>query len=421
MIDLKYLRNHLEDAKVNCQRRHSNVDLEQLLAIDETVRHLKSELDDLRRQRNELNTQMKAPLSKEEREPLIAISKEMREQEQLLEQKYAKVFHQRQELWKAVPNWTHPDTPDGKDDTTNHVLKEVGKKPQFDFEPQDHLTLMKQLDWLDFEGGAKVTGNKFYYLKNEAVFLELALVQFAMRLLSQKGFTTFITPDLARSEIIEGLGFQPRGEETQIYAIEDSDLCLVATAEITLGGRLKDELLHENDLPFKHAGFSHCFRTESGAAGRESKGLFRVHQFSKVEMFVFVKPEDSDAMHQELLEIEEEIYQRLEIPYRVVDVCCGDLGSPAYRKYDLEAWMPGRNEWGEITSASNCTDYQARRLNIRYKDSEGNKHFVHLLNGTAVAVSRVLVALVENNQKADGSISIPPALIPFMPQFEKKM
>ncbi len=419
MIDLKYLRNHLDEAKINCQRRHSQADPEQLLVIDEAVRKIKSELDELRCQRNEINTKMKTPLSEEERGLLVTKSRKMKDQEQALEQNYAKTFHQRQELWQAVPNWTHPESPDGKDDTANCVLKEVGKKPQFDFAPQDHMTLMKKLDWLDFESGAKVAGNKFYYLKNDAVFLEIALVQFAMQLLTQKGFVPFITPDLARSEIVEGLGFQPRGNETQIYSIEDSDLCLVATSEITLAGRLKDELLHESDLPLKHAGFSHCFRTESGSAGRESRGLFRVHQFSKVEMFIFAKPEDSDMMHQELLEIEEEIYQKLELPYRVVDVCCGDLGAPAYRKYDLEAWMPGRNEWGEITSASNCTDYQSRRLNIRYKDAQGHNHFVHLLNGTAIAVSRVLVALIENNQKADGSISIPPSLIPFMPQLEK--
>ena len=313
-----------------------------------------------------------------------------------------------------MPNWTHPQTPDGKDDTENTVFKEFGEKPQFDFEPKDHLTLMQKLDWVDFEGGAKVAGNKFYYLKNEAVFLEMALVQFAMQMLAQKGFTPFITPDLARYEIIEGIGYQPRGEETQIYSIENSDLCLVATAEITLGGRMQNQLLSEADLPIKHAGFSHCFRTESGAAGRESKGLFRVHQFSKVEMFIFAKPEESDTMHQELLKIEEEIYQKLEIPYRVVNVCYGDLGAPAYCKYDIEAWMPGRDNWGEITSASNCTDYQSRRLNIRYKDSEGNKHFVHLLNGTAIATSRVLVALIENHQQADGSIKIPQILQNFM-------
>ena len=234
----------------------------------------------------------------------------------------------------------------------------------------------------------------------------------------QRGFQPMITPDLARPAILEGTGYNPRGEESQVYSVTGHDLCLVGTAEITLGGLHADELLDEADLPIKHVGLSHCFRTEAGAAGRESKGLYRVHQFTKVEMFVTCRPEDSDGLHDEMREIEEEIFQDLEIPYRVIDVASGDLGSPAYRKFDIEAWMPGRGEdgdYGEVTSTSNCTDYQARRLKARFKRSETKKNeLVHTLNGTAVAVARTLIPLLENHQQADGSVRVPAALQPYV-------
>ena len=290
-------------------------------------------------------------------------------------------------------------------------IREVGLKPEFDFEPKDHVELMETLDLIDFEGGAKVSGQKFYYLKNQAVFLELALAQYAMSLLQKEGFTVHITPDLARHQILDGIGFNPRGAETQIYSIEESDLCLIATAEITLGGLLIDQLLKYEQLPILYAGLSHCYRTEAGAAGRESRGLYRVHQFSKIEMFAFTHPEKSEEMHERMREIEEQIYQDLGIPYQLVNICKGDLGGPAYRKYDLEAWMPGRGEWGEVTSTSNCTDYQSRRMNIRFKDPDtGNNRFVHMLNGTAIAISRTLIALIENGQQKDGSIKLPACL-----------
>jgi seryl-tRNA synthetase len=268
-----------------------------------------------------------------------------------------------------------------------------------------------------------VTGQKFYYLKNEAALLELALVNYAFDILVKEGFTPVITPDLARSEILDGIGFNPRGNETQIYSIADTDLCLIATAEITLGGMYADVILKEEDLPLKFVGVSHCFRTEAGAAGRESKGLYRVHQFTKVEMFAFTTPEMSEEMHNKFVEYEERLFQGLGIPYRVVDICTGDLGAPAYRKFDLEAWMPGRGEggeYGEVTSTSNCTDYQARRLGIKFK-REGEKRplFVHTLNGTAIAVSRALIAILENYQEADGSVVVPQVLRRYMGGIER--
>ncbi|MBM4069791.1 MAG: serine--tRNA ligase, partial [Planctomycetes bacterium] len=287
----------------------------------------------------------------------------------------------------------------------------------FDFPVKDHVALAESLDLVDFEAGSSVAGPKFYYLKNDAVLLELALIQYAMNTLIDAGFTPIITPDVARVDVLEGIGFIPRGPETQIYGLENTDLCLVATAEITLGGMHRDQVLDELQLPMKYVGLSHCFRTEAGAPGRDTRGLYRVHQFTKVEMFAFCTPDQSETIHQELLAIEEKIFAGLGLPFQVIDTCTGELGGPAYRKYDLEAWMPGRGqggEFGEVTSTSNCTDYQARRLNIRYK---GPRHkgtrFVHTLNGTAVAITRAILAILENNQQADGSVVIPEVLRPW--------
>jgi len=314
----------------------------------------------------------------------------------------------------------HPDAPVGKEDKDNTEVKRVGQPRKFDFPPQDHVKLGSDLDIVDFDAGTKVSGTKFYYLKNEGVFLELALVRYALDILQKKGFTPFITPDVAKEEILDGIGFNPRGAESNVYTLEGENSCLVGTAEITLGGYHADTIIAHEKLPLRMAGLSHCFRREAGAAGQFSKGLYRVHQFTKLEMFVYCLPEESDRFHEELRAIEEEIFSGLEIPFRVVDTCTGDLGAPAYRKWDLEAWMPGRvsaespeGDWGEVTSTSNCTDYQARRLNVRYKDADGKNRFVHMLNGTAIAVSRAIIAILENFQQSDGSVRLPQALVPY--------
>ena len=411
MLDLKLIRSKPEEIVENCRKRNVQVDIEKLLMLDKQVRHITTEADVIRQRRNDINKRMKSKITPEVRQPLIEESKILREEETAKESKLRELIEQRLDLHKQVPNLTHPDSPDGFTDEDNVPIREVGLKPEFDFEPKDHVELMETLDLIDFEGGAKVSGQKFYYLKNQAVFLELALAQYAMSLLQKEGFTVHITPDLARHQILDGIGFNPRGAETQIYSIEESDLCLIATAEITLGGLLIDQLLKYEQLPILYAGLSHCYRTEAGAAGRESRGLYRVHQFSKIEMFAFTHPEKSEEMHERMREIEEQIYQDLGIPYQLVNICKGDLGGPAYRKYDLEAWMPGRGEWGEVTSTSNCTDYQSRRMNIRFKDpNTGNNRFVHMLNGTAIAISRTLIALIENGQQKDGSIKLPACL-----------
>jgi seryl-tRNA synthetase len=397
-----------------------------LVEYDRKYRELLHAAEELRQQANENSAAMKGvgKLPKEEqaaaRGPLIERGRELREEEKALHEATDAALVARDSTWSKVPNLTHPDTPRGHTDHDHAEIRQVGERRDFGaegFEPKDHLELAEALDLVDFESGAKVTGQKFYYLKNEAVLLELALQRYALEVALRHGFTIHTTPDLARASILQGLGFNPRGESTQVYSVENSDLCLVGTAEITLGGLMADSILPVEDLPVLVAGVSHCFRTEAGSAGQESRGLYRVHQFTKVELFAFVegKLDVSEAMHERFLAIEEEVFKGLGIPFRVLDIASGDLGGPAFRKYDLEAWMPGRGGWGEITSASNCTDYQARRLRIRYRPEavDGKKQKarpVHMLNGTAVAVSRALVPIFENYQQADGSILVPEVL-----------
>jgi seryl-tRNA synthetase len=348
----------------------------------------------------------------QDRQRLIEEGKSLKAEIAAQEQALAGVEAELAREAARLPNLTHPLVPEGTGEQSNRELKRWGKPPAFSFKARDHLEIGQALDLVDFDTAAAVSGQKFYYLRNEAALLELALVRYAFDLLQSAGFTLTITPDVAKEEVVEGIGFSPRGEESNIYTIEGTGACLIGTAEITLGGYYAGRILPKESLPIRVAGLSHCFRREAGAAGQYSKGLYRVHQFTKVEMFVFCRPDQSEAQHEELLALEEKIFQGLEIPYRVVDTCVGELGGPAYRKFDLEAWMPGRGEagdWGEITSTSNCTDYQARRLAIRYKEDGRNLH-VHMLNGTAVAVSRALIALLENGQQADGSVRLPAAL-----------
>jgi len=270
------------------------------------------------------------------------------------------------------------------------------------------------LDLVDFERATKVAGSKAYFLKNAAAQLEIALINWAMQNVVKRGFTFMTTPDFARESVVAACGFNPRGESSQVYSITGTDLCLVGTAEIPLGGFHAGEILDKAQLPIKLAAFGHCFRMEAGSAGAASRGLYRVHQFSKVEMFVICHPDQSDAIHQEILEIEKEMFESLGLHFKVLDMPVDDLGSPAYRKFDIEAWMPGRGEYGEISSASNCTDFQARRLNIRYREAKGDNRFVHTLNGTACAVPRIIVSILENFREPDGSITIPEPLRPFI-------
>jgi seryl-tRNA synthetase len=419
MLDRKYIIENVEAVKTNCQNRGIAADVDRLVEVDAQRKTLQGQTDELNRRANEVSKSIGKAKDADEREARKEEGRRLREERDTTQKQLDEIATKVDDLLRTIPNMAHADAPIGVDDKANlEVRRGKAPIPQFDFKPLDHVELAEKHDLIDFESGAKVAGAGFYFLMNEAVLLDLALQQYAIKLLMAEGFTPTETPDLARSEILQGIGFMPRGEETQIYSIENTDLNLVATAEITLGGMHSKEILSADDLPLKLCGISHCFRTEAGAAGRASRGLYRVHQFTKIEMFVFTRPEESDAMLETLCEIECRLFDGLGIAYRVVDTATGDLGAPAYRKYDLEAWMPGRGEageFGEVTSTSNCTDYQARRLQIRYKTSgEKGTHFVHTLNGTAIAISRALVAIFENYQQADGSILVPEVLQPYV-------
>jgi seryl-tRNA synthetase len=423
MLDATFIREHLHAVKANSANRNVKADVDRVVALDDERKRLIGETQVLQQRQNEISKLIPKEKDKDKKQSLIQEGRELREKVTALEAKSRDNDAAMRAALSGIPNMTHPDAPVGIDSAANKVLRKVGEPRRFNFPAKDHVALAEALDLVDFEAGGSVAGQKFYFLKNEAVLLELALAQFAIGVLRGKGYTPIITPDLARVEVLEGIGFIPRGPETQIYSIENSDLCLIATAEITLGGMHRDQTFDEAKLPRKYVGLSHCFRTEAGAPGRDTRGLYRVHQFTKVEMFAFCTPEQSEAIHLELLATEEEIFRKLGLPYQVIDTCTGDLGGPAYRKYDLEAWMPGRGqggEYGEVTSTSNCTDYQARRLNIRYKGAtfKGTR-FVHTLNGTAVAVSRAILAILENNQQADGSVIVPEVLRPWMGDMEQ--
>jgi len=413
MLDIKYISEHSEEVKNNTNLRGIKVDIDKLLVLDDNRKKLQQQIDELKAKQHKNNEQI-AQAANDAKKQYISEMKKIANQVTALENEYKSNYALYIELLEQVPNLTHPKTPTGRSDKDNEEVEKIGEIRKFSFIPKDHVALAKSLDLIDFESGAKVVGQKFYYLKNEAVLLELALINFAINKLVAKKFIPIITPDLARKEILKGSGFNPRDDSDQIYNIQNTSLSLIATAEITIGGYHANETINLEKLPLKYVGLSHCFRKEAGTYGQESKGLYRVHQFTKIEMYIICKPEDSEKLHQELLSVEKEIFTDLEIPFRVVDVCTGDLGGPAYRKYDLEAWMPMKNGYGEVTSTSNCTDFQARRLNIRYKDNKNKKKFVHTLNGTAIAVSRALIAILENNQQSDGSIVIPEVLRPYM-------
>ncbi len=418
MLDRKLILQNPELIKENCRRRGMQVDLDELLAKEQLRRDKLQESQELNRQANETSQKIGAIKDAAERQQVIERGRELRKQKDAAQSEVDRLEAEIVALQTRLPNLTHPDVPEGGEDAAREISRGKTPQPQFKFPVKDHLQIAESLGLVDFEAGARVAGAGFYFLKKEAVLLDLALQQYCVRLLVSRGFTPIVTPDLALTSILHGIGFNPRGPETQIYSVEGTELNLVATAEITLGGMLAGQVLEKAELPLKMCGLSHCFRTEAGAAGRASRGLYRVHQFTKVEMFAFTQPEHSDAIHLEFRDLECEIFDSLGIPYRVIDTASGDLGAPAYRKFDLEAWMPGRGtagEWGEVTSTSNCTDFQARRLDIRYR-TPGQKgtELVHTLNGTAVATGRAIIAILENYQQADGSVVVPEVLRPWV-------
>lgn len=410
MLSIDFIRNNLDIIKKGIVLKGYEASLvDELLELDARRRQLIVEIDQLRAERN-------AAAEKKD----IEKGRGIKEQLRLKEPRLKEIEDDFKEALQKIPNLPASDAPSGKGEQDNVEIQKVGEVPKFSFKPKDHVELGKLLDIIDFERGAKVAGSGFYYLKNEGALLEVALVSYGLKFLSEKGFTPIITPDLSKDKFYLGTGYLPKGSEAQTFRVEESDLGLIATAEVTLAGYHSDEILDAKDLPKKYGGYSHCFRKEAGAYGKYSKGLYRVHQFTKVEMFAYTTEENSPSVHQEFLKLEEEFWHNLGIPFRAVEMCTGDLGSQAAKKYDLEAWMPGRGEYGEITSTSNTTDYQARNLNIKYREGDKTK-FAHTLNGTLVATSRGIIAILENYQQEDGSVKIPEALQKYTGFFEIKL
>ena len=418
MLDRKFIIQNADAVRENCERRGVACDVDRIITLEAQRLEKLKLAEDLNRQANETSKRIPKAADADERNELIEQGRVLRQEKEAAQRDRDELDAEILQLQTAIPNMTHPDVPTGGEDDANELSFGRTEKVKFDFDPLDHVELGEKHALFDFEAGARVAGAGFYYLKNAAVRLDLALQQYAISFLADRGFTPITTPDMALTPILQGIGFTPRGPETQIYSIEDSELNLVGTAEITLGGMKAGQTLDADELPLLLCGLSHCFRTEAGAAGRATKGLYRVHQFTKVEMFAFTTPEASDEIHLKMRDYECEIFDALEVPYRVIDTATGDLGGPAYRKFDLEAWMPGRGDggaWGEVTSTSNCTDYQARRLGVRFKKpGQKGTEFAHTLNGTAVATGRAMIAILENHQQADGSINVPKVLQPWV-------
>jgi seryl-tRNA synthetase len=405
---MQFIRENQKIIRDTVAAKNVSIDIDKLLTVDERRRELLQEIEKLRKAKNETAAQMKNGQPSAE---LIAEGKRIKETLATLEAEYDPAQKEYEELLNEVPNLFSEDTPLGGEEA-NQSLKTWGEAKKTD--AKDHLSWLLERDLVDFERGAKVAGSKFYYSKGDLVQLEMALTQFAFQKGIEHGFTPMIVPNLVNGDVIGGTGYAPRGEEKQIYSIAGEDLHLIATAEIPLTAYHKDEILDLESLPLLYIGWSPCYRMEAGAGGKHSKGIFRVHQFYKVELYVFCVPEQSAQWHEKLLALGEEILQELEIPYQQLSIAAGDLGAPAYKKFDLEYWSPVDGEYRELTSCSNVTDYQARRLNIRYRTAEGKVEYVHTLNNTAMVSSRGPIAIIENNQQEDGSVKVPKVLQPFM-------
>jgi seryl-tRNA synthetase len=412
MLDLKRIREDPGAYRGQLARRNAAEALDELLALDAKRRELLPQVEDGRARRNKVSEEIAAAKrAGESADEAIASMRELGGDIKQLESDLAEIEQSHEELALGLPNLPHPDAPDGGEDDAV-VIREAGDRPSFGFEPRDHLELGAKHGWIEMEKAADASGARFAYLLGDLVMVELALIRLAVDRVRAEGFEPVVPPVLVRDKALFGTGYFP-GERDMIYETDErDDLFLVGTSEVPLAALQADEIVDAGDLPIRYAGISTCFRREAGAAGKDTRGIFRVHQFDKVEMFSFVTPEESEAEHERILAIEEDLLQALEIPYRVVDIAVGDLGAPATRKFDCEAWIPSQERYRELTSCSNTTDYQARRLGARYRPEPGaSPEVLHTLNGTAVAVGRTLIALIENGQREDGSVRLPDALV----------
>jgi seryl-tRNA synthetase len=411
VLDLRAIRDDPGPAREALARRGAAEALDELLELDARRRELLPQAESRRAAQNEASDEIATrKRAGEDASDVIERMKTVSAEVKELQAELSEVEERRDALAATLPNLPHPDAPDGGEDDAV-TLREVGERPSFDFEVRDHLDLGQQHGWIEMEKAAAASGSRFAYLIGDLVMVELALVRLAVETVRAEGFEPVVPPVLVREGPLHGTGFFP-GEREMIYEVERDELFLVGTSEVSLAALGADEIFAAGDIPRRYAGISTCFRRESGAAGKDTRGIFRVHQFDKVEMFAFVLPEDSSAEHERILAIEERILGALELPYRVVDIAIGDLGAPAARKFDCEAWIPSQERYRELTSCSNTTDYQARRLGARFRrEPEAPPEVLHTLNGTAVAVPRTLIALIENGQQADGSVRLPAALV----------
>jgi len=412
MIDIKLIRENPEAVKASLKKRDIDTAIvDEIKKQDEEWRSSLKKVEDLKHERNTVNQKIAAAKGEgKDAKSKIEEMKRIGQEVSKLEDKVDGIKEKIRLAMLEMPNILHESVPKGQSEEDNEVIRTWGKTPTFDFTPKNHIELGEGLDLIDIERAAQVSGARFYYLKNEAVTLEFALASFVLNHLKEKGFTLMVPPALITESVMEGAGFLPAGKE-DIYKVDGENLYLVGTSEQALAGLHMGEILERSQLPLHYCGFSTCFRTEAGSHGKDTKGIFRVHQFDKIEMFKFTEPEKSWEEHESLLKAAEGIYQALELPYRVANVCSGEMGVVAAKKYDIEAWFPSMNTYRELVSCSNCTDYQARRLNIRCRQNPGDKpELVHTLNSTACAIGRTLVAILENNQREDGSVTVPKVL-----------
>jgi seryl-tRNA synthetase len=416
MLDLAFIREHPELIKDVARRRHADVDVDALLAVDAELRVVRRRAEDLRAEQNRLSKVIReAGKDQAARERAIAQGREVAAELKVLEPRERELDGELRRLWLLVPNIPDATVPEGQGEEDNVEIKRVGQPRHFDFEPLDHVALMRGLDWLDLERAAKVAGSRSYILKGDAVLLEMALMQFALSFVAQRGFTPLEVPAMAKEFAFYGNGQFPRGRE-QTYALPEDEMYLIGTAEVSITGMHSGEIVREADLPIKYVGFSPCFRREAGTYGKDTRGIMRVHQFYKVEQYVICRAdhEESVRWHEALLGIAEQIVQALELPYRVLNICTGDLGDAKVKGYDVECWIPSEGRYRETHSDSYFHDYQARRADLRYRDNEGVVRYVHTLNNTALASTRAIIALVENHQQANGTVRVPEALRPFL-------
>lgn len=408
MLDIRFIRENAERVQESSKQKGYDVDIEKLLELDEQRRSVQQQLDELRTKRNENAAIMKGGKPDQ---AVIDEGKSIKADLGKHEERYNAINAEYQSLLQAVPNIIFDDVPLGGEEDSVEI-KQVGEQTKGS---QDHLDFAVARDWVDFERGAKVAGAKFYYLKGDLALLENAITQYALEFVTKKGFTYLTVPHMVNSRTAEGAGFAPKGDDSgNEYFVEGEDLSLIGTAEAPLTGYHADEILSEEQLPLRYVGYSPCYRKEAGTYGKHTRGLFRVHQFNKLEMYAFTAPEDSMRMHEEILALEEEIWQSLGIPYHVINIAAGDLGAPAAKKYDIEYWSPVDQKYRELTSCSNCTDFQTRSLNIRLRRKDGSIETAHSLNGTAVSLARSLVVIIEHYQNADGTLRIPDVLQPYM-------